>query len=114
MLIEWQTPVELAIRMETMYVEPLLKKLQWIQPLNYLKMCSLKVHNSFNSIDEKLLGESQHAQFMLADNAEMGVMEITAALGCKFVYFPMFMEEINFSMNTYVMCSHFDTTSTSG
>ena len=45
------------------------------------------------------------------------MLEITAVqpvLGCKFVYFPMFTEQINFSMNTYVMCSHFDTTSTSG
>jgi hypothetical protein len=60
-----------------------------VQWLNYLKMCSLKVRKSFNSyfIDEILLGESQHAQFVLADNVDMDVTEITAALGCKFVYF---------------------------
>jgi hypothetical protein len=66
--------------MEKMYGETLLQTLLWIQPLNFLKMCSLKEHNSFNSINKILLGESQHAQFMLADNADMDVTEITAAL----------------------------------
>ena len=62
-----------------MYGETLLQTLPWIQPLNDLKMCLLKVHI--------LLGRSQHAQFMLADNADMNVTEITAALGCKYLYF---------------------------
>ena len=48
---------------------------------------------------------------MLVDNADMDVTEITAALGhvgCKFVYITELL--INFQMNTYVMCRHFDTT----
>ena len=62
-----------------MYGETLLQTLPWIQSLNDLKMCLLKVHI--------LLGGSQHAQFMLADNADMDVTEITAALGCKFFFY---------------------------
>ena len=47
-----------------------------------------------------LLGGSQHAQFILADNADMDVTEITAALGCKFVYFTEL--QINLPMSCVV------------
>ena len=85
-----------------MYGETLLQTLPWIQPLNDLKMCLLKVHI--------LLGGSQHAQFMLADNADMDVTEITAALGCKFFLYHHVHRTRNQSLNVKSRkCSHFDT-----
>ena len=63
---------------------------------NYLENTKLTekemeaMHFLIGSIDDKGFLTSD-----IADIAEMGVMEITVALECKFVYFPMFTEQIN-------------------
>ena len=42
---------------------------------------------SVDSIVEVRLCEGQNAQFIIADNADMDVSEITSTLNCKFVQF---------------------------
>lgn len=42
---------------------------------------------SVDSIVEVRLREGQNAQFIIADNADMDVSEITSTLNCKFVQF---------------------------
>ena len=48
---------------------------------------SKRITLSTDSIVEIRLRENQQSQFILADNADMNVSEITASLSCKFVQF---------------------------
>jgi hypothetical protein len=75
-----------TILMVKIYGETLLQTLQGIQRLDYVLFKSaLLFQFVFHRRDT--VRRSQHAQFTLTDNVDINVKEITAALGCKFVYF---------------------------